>query len=279
MDQPQNNQFGVTLKRSQFQYPLDLPSRGALKLALEDVEKDVIRKRNRFPLIIPSGATSFFVASDYMVLTGAAAVTIATIKGGKEGQILTLDFVDANITITDTGTGAVDTVNLNSAFTSAANVVIQLLHNGTSWKEVSRSSSSGGFTSRVSAYNAGTQSITANTSTKVTFDTEVYDGDGEFATSTFTAGATGYYAVLVYIFWSTPSNPDQLQIYIKVNGSTLTTTIFNATGTGDVGTMAHDILNLTAGDTVEIYVERQDTDNIGSATRNFGNRLQIHRLS
>lgn len=124
--------------RAQLQYPLDLQSEGALKLALENVEKDVIRKRNRIQTTLLSGTTSFDVASDYMVMTAQAAVTIATIRGGREGQILTLQFGDANITITDTGTGATDTVNLSSSFVSSTNSVLKLLFDGTSWREVGR---------------------------------------------------------------------------------------------------------------------------------------------
>lgn len=126
-------------QRSQLQYPLDAESKGTLKLALEDVEKDVIRKRNRVQFTILSGATSFNVASDYMVLTAQAAVTIAKIGGGREGQILVLEFTDANVTITDDATSAADTVNLSAAFTSTADDTMQLLYNGISWREVSRS--------------------------------------------------------------------------------------------------------------------------------------------
>ena len=135
----QNQNPQPVLQRAQLQHPLDSPSKGTLKLALEDVEKDVIRKRNRIQLTVATGAVTFEVASDYMVLSAAAGVTIATIKGGREGQILTLEFTDANVTITDTSTGAADTVNLSAAFTSTANDTMQLLFNGTSWREVTRS--------------------------------------------------------------------------------------------------------------------------------------------
>lgn len=131
--------FGERSKRSQIEYPMDVESQGALKNALESVQKDVIQKRNRVQFTIASGATSFDVVSDYMVLTGAAAATIATIRGGREGQILTLSFTDANITITDDTTATADTVNLSAAFVSTANDVLQLLYDGVSWREVSRS--------------------------------------------------------------------------------------------------------------------------------------------
>ena len=129
----------VGIQRAQLQYPLDAQSEGALKLALENVLKDVIVRSNRIQFTFPAGATSFDVASSYMVLTAQAAVTIATIKGGREGMTLTLEFTDANVTITDTGTGAADTVNLSGAFTSSADDIIQIRYNGTSWREVARS--------------------------------------------------------------------------------------------------------------------------------------------
>ena len=129
----------TSIQRAQLQYPLDAESKGALRGILEELIKDVAIRQNRVPLTIASGATSFGISSGYMLLSGAAAVTIATIIGGKEGQILTLEFTDANITITDDATAAADTVNLSVAFTSTADDVLRLLYNGTSWREVSRS--------------------------------------------------------------------------------------------------------------------------------------------
>lgn len=132
-----------TIQRAQLQYPLDAESEGTLKLSLENVLKDVIIRRNRVLFTIASGATSFSVASSYMVVTGAAAVTIARIGGGREGMILTLQFTDGNVTITDDATTTADTVNLDAAFTSANNEILQLLHDGTKWREIARASGSG----------------------------------------------------------------------------------------------------------------------------------------
>jgi len=53
----------------------------------------------------------------------------------------------------------------------------------------------GGFSSRVSAYLGSDQTITKNTWTIVELDTESYDGDGEFASYTFTATTAGYYHI------------------------------------------------------------------------------------
>jgi hypothetical protein len=86
------------------------------------------------------GATTFIASQNIMTITGdGGGNTIATITGGVTGQHLTLIFVDALVTITDDNTHAADTVDLSAAFTSADDTVLQLVYNGTSWYEVSRS--------------------------------------------------------------------------------------------------------------------------------------------
>ena len=53
----------------------------------------------------------------------------------------------------------------------------------------------GGVAPAFSAYQSANQSITANTSTKITFDTKVYDTNTNYSTSTyqFTPTVAGYY--------------------------------------------------------------------------------------
>ena len=83
---------------------------------------------------------TFAVDSNTVTVTGeSSGQTIATITGGVDGQLLTLIFVDTYVTITDTGTAASNTVDLSAAFTSADDTVLQLVYDGTSWFEVSRS--------------------------------------------------------------------------------------------------------------------------------------------
>lgn len=132
----QKNTETPTKQRFQLEYPLDQESEGALKTPVRNIMRDLQRVQ---ALTIPAGATSFEVRGERMELTGAAAVTIATIAQGYNGQVLTLYFTDTNITITDDASGNQNTVNLSAAFTSTANDVLQLLSNGTSWREVSRS--------------------------------------------------------------------------------------------------------------------------------------------
>lgn len=127
------------LIRGQIKFPLDQESEGALIRFIESYFPSYLARSRRDNLTVAAGATSLNITSNYMIITGTAAVTIATIIGGYEGQIITLEFVDANVTITDTGTGATDTVDLSAAFTSSANDTLQLIYNGTSWREVGRS--------------------------------------------------------------------------------------------------------------------------------------------
>ena len=91
-------------------------------------------------ITLAESATTFVVLSDVMTVTGdGGGNTVATITGGRNGQILVLLFVDTNVTITDTDAATVNTVNLSASFTSAANTALTLIHNGTKWLETARS--------------------------------------------------------------------------------------------------------------------------------------------
>ena len=122
--------------RSQIAYRLDPESKTAIKEVLRELTKAISRQD---ALTIPSGATTFKASSDLMKLTGAAAVTIATITEGYAGQHLKLIFTDANVTITDDATTTRNSVNLSAAFTSTANDVMTLIYDGNKWFESSRS--------------------------------------------------------------------------------------------------------------------------------------------
>ena len=94
-------------------------------------------------LTLGAGVTTFAVAADAMVITGdGGGNTIATITGGRLGQFLLLEFVDTDVTITDTDAHTANTVDLSAAFTSADDTILLLWFDGTSWYEVSRSANS-----------------------------------------------------------------------------------------------------------------------------------------
>jgi len=78
-----------------------------------------------------------------MTITGdGGGNTVATITGAHSGELLTLIFVDALVTITDTDAHTANTVDLAGTatnLTSADDTTLQLVFNGTSWYETSRS--------------------------------------------------------------------------------------------------------------------------------------------
>ncbi len=92
-------------------------------------------------LTLGDGVTALPVDSNVVIVTGdGGANTIATITGGVNGQLVTLIFVDGLVTITGDDTHGADSADLSAAFTSADDTTLQLVYNGTSWYEVSRSS-------------------------------------------------------------------------------------------------------------------------------------------
>jgi len=92
---------------------------------------------------LAAAATTFVCTSNVMTITGDGGTnTVATITGAKSGTLLTLIFVDGNITLTDTDAHTANTVDLAGTatdLTSADDKTLQIVFNGTSWYEVSRS--------------------------------------------------------------------------------------------------------------------------------------------
>lgn len=103
---------------------------------------NVAMKYGKAEITLGAAATTFAASGSFAVITGDAGTnTIATITSSadNEGQILRLLFVDGLVTITDDNSHAANSVDLSAAFTSADDTVLTLIHDGTSWYEVSRS--------------------------------------------------------------------------------------------------------------------------------------------
>jgi hypothetical protein len=69
------------------------------------------------------------------------------------------------------------------------------------------------------AYKTSNQSISASTKTKVTFDTEAFDTNSNFASSTFTPTIAGYYQFNTSLSIATPSTTSYAQPYLYKNGT------------------------------------------------------------
>ena len=70
-----------------------------------------------------------------------------------------------------------------------------------------------------SAYQSAAQTLTSSTFTKITFTTEVFDTNNNFASSTFTPTVAGYYQINCGISVGTTANVIILLIY--KNGSNI----------------------------------------------------------
>jgi len=69
-----------------------------------------------------------------------------------------------------------------------------------------------------SAYNSTTQSISNATDTKITYDTELFDTNSNFASSRFTPTVAGYYQIIASVRDGTGGVSGQLISYIYLNG-------------------------------------------------------------
>lgn len=102
--------------------------------------------------------------------------------------------------------------------------------------------------------NAGNQSITASTFTKITFDTELYDTNNNFASSTFTPTVAGYYQINATVYMNATAQTLAL-IAIYKNGSAYGQgNQFYGTLSGSSGCVISDIIYMNGStDYIDIY--------------------------
>ena len=104
------------------------------------------------------------------------------------------------------------------------------------------------------------QTLTNNTYTKITFDTQIFDTDSAVSSSTFTVptGKGGKY-ILGSSVWGNASGVTYYQYantYYYLNGSTIKTMNildFRNNPTYQNSLVTIDILDLSAGDTIDVY--------------------------
>jgi hypothetical protein len=102
-----------------------------------------------------------------------------------------------------------------------------------------------------SAYQSSAQTIATNTTTKVTFDTEEFDTNSNFASSRFTPTVAGYYQINTFVSWGTPTWGDG---YLFKNGSSFKQ-IFYSYSASVSGVNGSTLIYLNgSSDYVEIYL-------------------------
>ena len=73
-----------------------------------------------------------------------------------------------------------------------------------------------------SAYKTASQTITASTFTKIVFDTETFDTNSNFASSTFTPTVAGYYQINANFTTTSTTTTDFIYVTVYKNGAETT---------------------------------------------------------
>ena len=122
------------------------------------------------------------------------------------------------------------------------------------------------------AYLSSTQTPTDNTDTKVQFDTEVFDTDSAYDTSTYKftipTGAAGKYMIYCCLFFGSSSETiDTANLYIYKNGVVHTRLqMRSASNEANAYTITENkIMDLAVNDYIEIYA----MNDVSSGTPNF----------
>jgi len=124
-----------------------------------------------------------------------------------------------------------------------------------------------------SAYKSANQTLSHNTNTKVTFDTESYDTNNNFTSSTFTPTVAGYYQVKAGIdFQGTFNRSYLINVMLYKNGANVKSSFISFTmGNGGEITVVNEpppIYMNGSTDTLELYAYSYDYSASGSVTIN-----------
>ena len=128
-----------------------------------------------------------------------------------------------------------------------------------------------------SAYKSANQTISQNTATKVTFDTESYDTNNNFASSTFTPTVAGYYQPTGSLFFTGSGGRQYvLVVIVYKNGSAFSrSTISAAMGTGGEWSIPMPSVLVSMNGTtdyLEVYAYSYDYTASASVVLNSGSQ-------
>lgn len=220
--------------------------------------------------VASAAALAVDIPGNIFDITGTATVTSMNAKG--VGTVIVLEF-DGACTLTHHATDLVLPSKANIV-TAAGDMAVFVEYTAGKWRCVSYSEAG---VIAFYATQAGDQSVSDFTVTKVNFTTEAYDYGGNFASSVFTAPATDNYDFSAIVGTSTSFGFGEVfNVFIKKNGTAGTTIAgisaqeaeMSAGGARQVSIMG---VPLVIGDTVEVAVEHSHSpsatiDGNGSAT-------------
>ena len=106
----------------------------------------------------------------------------------------------------------------------------------------------------------GNQSISADTATLITFNTETFDSDGKYASNRFTPTVAGKYMIGCSLRCVSVSSASSLFLMIRKNGTERLAKITRPDSNGgDAGLDLHGIIEMDDNDYVEIYLDSSDS--------------------
>jgi hypothetical protein len=115
------------------------------------------------------------------------------------------------------------------------------------------------------------QSVSDATTTKITFDTEIYDTDSAFASNKFTVptGEDGKYFIYSFLVGNSGTDTNLQRIYTMLYKNGAQVQIANLNLKANFGRVLHanlfTVLDLSASDYLEVYTN-VDTNNSGATT-------------
>jgi hypothetical protein len=104
---------------------------------------------------------------------------------------------------------------------------------------------------------SGNQTVSSNTWTKASFDTENFDTDNNFASSTFTPTVAGYYQFNLQ--GTAVSNPTEAYVYLRKNGGSIAGATFLGTANQWTGISASVQYANGTTDYFEMYIFTSQT--------------------
>jgi len=175
----------------------------------------------------------------------------------------------ASINASTSGAGGVITTADNTG-------TLQLQSGGTTIATIS----STGITTQVgapafSAYASATQSVTTATFTKVTFGTEDFDTNSNFASSTFTPTVAGYYQLNATCMFTSTLVTQRRIISVYKNGSAyarlIDSSISTPSGENDIASGSIIVYANGSTDYFEVYIYLAGTGTLTLSTATSSN--------
>jgi hypothetical protein len=123
-----------------------------------------------------------------------------------------------------------------------------------------------------SAFTSGTQTVTNNTQTLLTYSTERFDTNNNFNSSTFTPTVAGYYQVNVMVQWHGSTYSGLLSVFLRLNGSNFVEDAWYPTQY-TYGKISQVIYMNGTTDNINVYVIQASGSSAPFAAANFSAAL------